>query len=285
MISFCIATYNFNVTDLVNQIVGQSENLDVEYEVIVIDDASQVQYPIEDGERVHYYSNQINLGRSKTRNKLVSLANYQYVIFIDGDSSLPQNFVKNYLEVIGKCQVVCGGTQYKLDLNRESKLLRWKYGVNREQISVKERNSRPFESMSFNNAMIHKDIFSKIEFDESLKEYGHEDTLFAFELKNRKIDVIHIDNSVFHLGIDENEVFVEKTEKGIQNLKMIRNKRSDISSFVRILRVYDFLTTWKLLWILSLMQKMEKVIKKRIIKKSNLLLFDIYKLIVLHKSS
>ena len=68
------------------------------------------------------------------------------------------------------------------------------------------------------NFVIPKSIFNTISFDERLSEYGHEDTLFGYELKKRNFKIIHIDNPVLSVDLINNIDYISNTEKAIDNL-------------------------------------------------------------------
>ena len=71
--------------------------------------------------------------------------------------------------------------------------------------------------------MILKSAFEKVRFNEKLKQYGHEDTFFGFELEQKGIEIKHITNHVLHAELESNQEFLEKSEKGVLNL-IILNK-------------------------------------------------------------
>ena len=51
----------------------------------------------------------------------------------------------------------------------------------------------------------------------AVKGYGHEDTLFAMELKRHGFAVTHIDNPLEHIGIEPVEEFLRKSANGVTN--------------------------------------------------------------------
>ena len=50
--------------------------------------------------------------------------------------------------------------------------------------------------------MISKTCFEQISFNEDLQGYGHEDTLFGYELDKKNIQIHHLDNPVLN-GLDK----------------------------------------------------------------------------------
>ena len=78
-------------------------------------------------------------------------------------------------------------------------------------------------------------------FDERIKGYGHEDTLFGFVLLQNNIKILHIENPVLNSCLDSNAIFLEKTKQSIQNLWFIHEEiqpNIDFINHVRLLKTY-----------------------------------------------
>ena len=104
------------------------------------------------------------------------------------------------------------------------------------------------------NVLIEKTIFDKIRFNEELKQYGHEDTLFGYQLKKAGIDILHIDNGLVHGGVEANRDFLNKTKLGIENLSKLYDNVTDKKAFsetVRMLRLYNKLRHFRITRILA----------------------------------
>jgi hypothetical protein len=69
--------------------------------------------------------------------------------------------------------------------------------------------------------LIRKTVFEKVKFNETLLGYGHEDTLFGFELAQSKIAIHHIDNPVLNKNLDDNTTFLTKTNEGLKSLLQV----------------------------------------------------------------
>src|SRR5690606_8700430 len=50
------------------------------------------------------------------------------------------------------------------------------------------------------------------------KGYGHEDTYFGYQMEMKKIPVVHIENPVLHNKLEDNLMFLSKTEMALDNL-------------------------------------------------------------------
>lgn len=268
-LSILIPIYNFDVTEFISELHKQSRSAGVEFEMLCFDDASEDKFKIVNRkvsflDNVRYVELKENLGRSKIRNLLAKEAKSENLLFFDCDSKLTsRNFVKNYLENTFPGSVVYGGRSYEknppLDKN---KILRWFYGVNREFVPVKKRKKNPYKYFLTNNFLIPQDIFFSIKMNEDLYGYGHEDTVFAQELKRKKIPIEHIDNPLCHIGLEDTGDFLAKTQQGISNLGyLISNNLVDKN--VKIFRYYYFVKKFYLKFIVkfifTLFQKQMKI--------------------------
>lgn len=290
MLSVLIPVYNFDVRDLVKTLSYQAENINIPFEIIVIDDASDKEIIttnriIRDYAGVKYIEEEINLGRSKIRNKLADIAIYDNLLYLDCDSLIDNpDFLKNYSIHLGDQNVIYGGRNY---LQSEPKnnhyLLHWLHGIKREQISVVKRANEPNKSFMTNNFMISREAINKVRFNERIRGYGHEDTLFGYDLLKCEITVKHIDNPVVHMGLESSEEFLRKTREGIKNLKRIMKINGNEKKLVRDITLLAYYKTIKDLGLDGILRylyyKQEYRLRKNLMsEKPNLFLFDLYKL-------
>lgn len=288
MISICIPVFNFDVRDLVKSLHSQCKGLNCKSEIIVIDDCSDNTFRKINSE-IHSISKYIqlekNIGRSKIRNLFLQYDTYDYLLFLDCDSIIiNSDFIKNYVEsVSNNSDVIVGGRIYPQTKPERNKLLRWKYCLLREQRP--QPNDFNYKKMHFlsNNFLIKKSLFEKIRFDERITGYGHEDTLFAYELKKSGIVIKYINNPVMNGELESNEEFIQKTEKSIDNLKLILEFLKFDKGFVNevtLLKNYFLIKRWKLEFILYLKWKLLNSVIKSFLEKGlvNLFLFDFYKI-------
>jgi hypothetical protein len=132
------------------------------------------------------------------------------------------------------------------------------YGKFREDLKVVRRNKNPYKCVLFNNTMVKKDLFDKIGFEKKITQYGHEDTVFAYNLSKIKASILHIDNPVLHNDVDLNSVFLSKTHKSIENLNLIYKTNLIEPNFVTFLKVYNKLKKIKLNYLFALIYKLFK---------------------------
>ena len=249
-ISLLIPVLDYDIVTLVYSMKDAMGKVPEFCEILIGDDGSSQEY----GEKYHsletknvrVVSSEKNIGRAAIRNKLALEAKGDFLLFIDADVILPgtaEAYILKWLPYLNKSRVICGGILYhESPPGDPDKILRWKYGRLREQKNAVERNKHPHSGFSTFNVLIERSVFSKIRFNEELKQYGHEDTLLGYQLKNAGIGILHIDNGLIHEGLEPNRDFLNKTKLGIENLSKLYDKVTDKSSFsetVLILRILD----------------------------------------------
>lgn len=225
MLSILIPIFNTDINPLVESIEKQI-NHRFDYEIIGIEDASDIKFSVPNS--VQYLELPQNIGRSAIRNLLAEKAKYQWLLFLDADT-LPvyKNFIEQYLFYIEQntYKVVFGGLSYRNSDYQINNNLRFVYGKSRESRAAKQRNLKPHLSLLMSNTLVQKSVFGEVLFNEQIKKYGHEDAVFSYELFKKGINVLHIDNPVYHIGIEANDIFVEKTKVAIENLLNLYEKK------------------------------------------------------------
>lgn len=286
MLSILIPSYNFDVRKLVRQLHQQGVLLAVPFEIICIEDASLPKYvdlnqSISALSFVTYQVLSSNFGRSKIRNYLATQAQYDYLLFMDCDSMpISDAYLSNYIAQVQPNRLLYGGRCYQDKAPKDQALyFHWYYGRHREQSTAQHRQQNSYQSFMTNNFLIPKNIFESIRFDETLTQYGHEDTLFGLELQDKKIPIEHLDNPLEHIGLEINHVFLKKSELAIQNLYLLHHKHS-IEKEIKLLRF--FIQTKRLylhcpILIIYLLSK-NLLIKNLFSRRPQLTLFDFYKL-------
>lgn len=214
-LSILIPTYNYDCSHLVHQL---QEQLPEDAEIIVGDDCSTEPFKELSGCRV--IRPEHNLGRSAIRNALAREAIGEWLLFIDTDAEVRSStFLQDYLNATKKAQVVCGGTGNLPKCPFPAAKLRYDYEVQTEKrLTLSHRQANPYAQFTTFNFLILRSLFLSICFDESLKEYGHEDTFFGLELKRRGIPILHIDNKLTHLGLEPAGEYLSKTETALRTL-------------------------------------------------------------------
>ncbi len=289
MLSICIPIYNYKVQNLVNTIIQQCKDIDILYEILLIDDCSDEEYRKENRllsklENVKYKELTTNIGRSKIRNLLAENAEMDYLLLMDCDViPASSNFISKYINPAIDSILICGGVDYYLQEPDDDSYLHWHYGYNREVRPIHERIQAPYKSFVSACFLISRKLFLDIRFNEDIKGYGHEDTLFGIEIKKRNIPITHINNNVLHLGIVSTNKYIEKNKEAIRNLKFLYQKKDlqkDLLTHINILHKWKLFSKigMKPLFVLLYYLFGSLICKNLRSKTPSLVLYDLYRL-------
>ena len=233
MFSVLIPIFNKDVNELVRQLQKQCDKIGPSYEILCYDDCSLEKHKVKNRKlsnllNVSYVERAENLGRSKIRNRLAKNARFEKLLFLDCDVKITQrNFISTYLTALDESPIIFGGVTYhKKKPTAKTKLLHWNYGVKKETKPLKQRLKKPYKMFTSANFAVLREIFLKIQFDESINLYGHEDSLFALAAQKQNIPIGHIENPILHLGLKTNLRFMEDVDNGVQSLIDIKKKSS-----------------------------------------------------------
>lgn len=300
MLSILISVFNWDVRPLVQNLLGQCHQIGIPFEIIILDDdssdlvlcARNMELSIEP--EVCCLRNSANQGRSKTRNTLAKLARHENLLFIDCDASISrQDYISQYIYFIqthqGQDFAVLGGVAYHDMLPDTAHSLRWTYGIKREQKPATQRSISPYSCFTPFNLLISASVFEKCQFDETLNSYGYEDTFFGEDLQRNSISVYHIDNALYHEGLDENLTYLAKVETSIDNLVKLRQQNRISKHFIqssKLLTAYFKCQKLHLSGLVLLCLKMHRhALKALILKRNSLKALDLYKLLLLLERS
>lgn len=294
LLSICIPVYNTDIRPLATELHRQSQSFSSEVELLFIDDASDFTFKEKNrsvGTFCDYQEFPQNLGRSKIRNAFLPFVKGKYILFLDGDSVVfRDDFIEKYLVFLKehKPNLIVGGREEVSERPARNYLLRWRYSQSRESKSLEERQKDTKSGFKSNNFIVKKTIFEINPFDESLHHYGHEDTLFGYQLRKKGVQCLHIDNPILNSDLVENEAFLHKTKEAISNLVRIAIKLNDhqfieeqklLSWEKRISRNKIFLKTFQLFG------KITQPLFTSLLRKGyfQLWMFDLYRLTELER--
>ncbi len=289
MISICVPVYNTDVRPLAFQLSVMAERASFSAEILFFDDFSALSW--HEGNRetaalrgVVYRRMEKNLGRGAIRNHLARAARYPWLLFLDADS-LPASLqmLEQYAAAMERGPVICGGTVYSpTPPDDPRQLLRWRYGRKREQRTARQREKEGKFAITANNFLIKREVFLNHPFRESIRGYGHEDTVLGYDLRQAGIPVCHTDNPVFHTGLESSADYLEKTKAAVGNLwfisrELIRDPHFNEAS--GLLRMVDRMKRYGLRGIAaSLFRGSESLLRKNLTgPHPSLLLFDLYR--------
>jgi glycosyltransferase involved in cell wall biosynthesis len=290
-ISICIPVYNFSIEPLISKLSNEVLVKSIDAELIAIDDASDslfqdINRGLEKKYPMKYIQLSKNIGRSAIRNVFVKYAQSPLLLFLDCDvMPLSDQFVSGYLSFVDRNKlVICGGIIYSKNPPSLKEKLHWKYGSMREVVPIARRNRDQYHYFLTSNFLIHREILEKIFFNEELKGYGYEDTLYGIELKRNKIELRHIELPAEHLKIDTAGEFILKTESALKNLYQLSNAdeyRLTLKHYVKLIKVSEILGKLRLEnYFYRIYASLGEKIRNKIINgNTNLRLLDLYKLL------
>ena len=187
------------------------------------------------------------------------------------------NFIKKYIDFKDESEVIVGGVSYAEYEQLEKQTIEVEIRWYREERKAHFRNQRPYASFSACNLFIKRKL-SEYRFTESLTKYGHEDTLYGAELEFNSYTVMHINNPIIHLGIDEVSIFLEKTEFALINLLALQKSHPRACKNIKIFNYYNFIR--KTLFLTKGIFIFWKYCCRKLLMNgsTNLMVFDLYKL-------
>ncbi len=284
MISILIPTYDYNVVPLVKALLGQRNLSEIEFEIKVYEDGSpsppKENDALNDFLNTEYKKLENNIGRTAIRHLMAEEAKYDWILFLDADV-FPHtiDFLENYIKTIKEKdgEVIFGGIIYDDVKPEQQKLLRWEYGRSREAKSMELRKKEPYFIIS-QNLCLKKEVFLKANIE--LENHYGLDNLFSNQLKRMRAKVLHIDNPVMHMGLENNDVFLKKALKAVETTVIMEKKglmdrdmRPIQKSYRQLKRMQIHLIFYAVISIFKGM--MERNFNS---KEPNLLWFDLYRL-------
>lgn len=277
MLSILIPVYNYNILPLVEEVHAQSKKCHIKFEIIVIDDASDIRF--DSIEKVKTFSNvkliflKENIGRSAIRNLLADKAQYNTLLFIDaGTFPKSKEYIASYIEHKEKDVVIGGMIEEKVAAKKPYKL-RWIYTKERES----HKSNKVLSSANF---LIKKPVILKYPFNETIKTYGYEDLLFFNTLKAEGIKPSFIDNPVIHDSKEDADTFIKKTEQGLQNLHHLVKSNEKLIQDSSVVKYSNKINSLKLSGLVIMLFILTKPLLLKNLKSSypSMRLFDFYKL-------
>ena len=239
MISILIPTYNQPCLELVEEMRRQAEALSAPYEIIVADDGSTdtatrlANQQIASLPHCRCLSPGKNLGPARIRNFLADAAREPYLLFLDADTfPVRDHFLVDYVIKAAANRVICGGFQYERTTHPAMCPLRYRYGIRVEERSAEARNRSPYSQFISMSFLIDRRLFERVRFSERM-HFGYEDTYWGMMLEREGVEILHIDNPVWHHTRDTAEGYLDKIRRSVRNLAANRDL---LQSHVRLLR-------------------------------------------------
>lgn len=289
MLSIVIPTYNYFTLPLVKELQQQAISETIDFEIIVLDDASDnleirnQNQEINTLNNCRFLVNEKNLGRGQTINKLVSLAKFNLLVILDCDTKPKDHlFIRNYLRFkeSSNAKIAFGGIIYSNEKPNPNEMLRWVYGRKRESVSVENRIKNPYKLALTSNLFVEKQVMIENPFHAEITEYGFEDMVLLLDLKKKNIEVKHINNPLYHLKLDMSIDFITKFHSSLKNLKKLSDKEIINHNDSQITKVFYWIKRFKLVPLFSFaFDKFKKLMVQNLVSASpSVFVFDLYRL-------
>lgn len=287
MISILIPVYNYAINNLVSALLLQLDKLDVNWEILISDDVSSPNFLEENNQFIHKLSRKnvklfqqnTNIGNGANRNFLIGQSLYKWLIFLDADVlPVENNFISIYLNKLSATskEIVAGNIVYDSQ-NPYPNLLRWKYGKRKEEISFKERRKCPILNVRGANFAIKRELALNHNFPELYKKYGFIDTRFFLQFSENEVEII--ENPVYHLGIESNEIFLRKSQNAISNALFLLNKKDKLANKIAIVSTYKKVRVFKRLFSFVYAKLNENLVRNLTSENPSVFIFQFYKLL------
>ncbi|MDX1461767.1 MAG: glycosyltransferase [Marinirhabdus sp.] len=284
MLSILIPTYNYNVAPLVATLVAEADRISTQIEILILDDASPESIPENEAtssyQQVTYKKLESNKGRTATRHQLALDASFNNILFMDADVfPVYPDFIERYIAAHVSNGVVFGGITYHEEPPNDNEVLRWKYGHAREKQSVAQRKQTPYASLTTGCFLIEKSLFLDISDTIQFKAYGM-DLVLKQKFEEQDVPVRHIDNPVYHNGLESNEAFLKKALEAVETTVLLEEKGWLPDNSRALQKHYLKLKKYKALSLFSSFFKpLQKRIERNLLSKDpNLFWFDLYRL-------
>ena len=285
-LSILVPVYNWDCTQLIKDLHFQGLVLGIPYEIIVADDCStdkelqgKSRFVAETHENCRYFGLEHNIGRAAIRNFMADQSKYDKLLFLDCDAAIKDKvFLKRYMDVADKASVICGGVTHPDEIPQEGWELRYLYEKNAAyERSAGFRSQNPYLRFTSFSFMIDRDVFMRIRFDESYVRYGYEDVQFGHELEQNGVSILHIDNPMIHLGLEESASFLNKTRQAVLNAF---DHKDEIGDSSKLLNHYQTVLKWKMRWLFRVLWTFfQKSMEKNLLGPNpKLRIFSLYKL-------
>lgn len=288
MLSILIPTFNYNTYPLVRELYDQCMRIEnLKFEILVNDDASEQKFEndqIENLSHCYFHKQKSNQGLSASRNLLISKANYQWCLFLDDDVwPTSDRFISKYLDKIKQENQICvifGGLEYTKTRPNSNELLRWLYGNKHEALSFLNRKQNKPKHFLSSNLMAHKSILEKFAYPKEIKTYGYEDLIFNLKIIEDNLPIFQLDNPVFHEKLDTSEIFLNKSQRALENL----SKSIDLDLLPKdatgISKLFYKINNNEIRKLIALTFRLNKKWMERVLisKNTNLTLFNFYRL-------
>lgn len=168
-----------------------------------------------------------NFGRSHARNRLVAMAEADWILLLDADM-LPDNpdFLSKYIDALkstGQAALIAGGFSLQQLTPRKGHRLHEAQAAMSDCVDAATRSSEPGRYVFTSNILVHRDVLGSVPFDEGFNGWGWEDVDWGLRVAGH-FPIQHIENTATHLGMDPDAALINKFGNSGKNFARLVEK-------------------------------------------------------------
>ncbi|MEM1086198.1 MAG: glycosyltransferase family A protein [Pseudomonadota bacterium] len=164
-----------------------------------------------------------NAGRAHARNRLIALAETDWILFLDADMRPDEDdFLTCYLDAATRHDepaLIAGGFSLKHAHTTDETRLHAAQSLTSECIDAEDRALEPGRYVFTSNILVHRDILQTVKFDDAFQGWGWEDVDWGLRIAER-YPIEHINNTATHLGLDSEIALMTKYGSSASNFAL-----------------------------------------------------------------
>ncbi|MEL6860499.1 MAG: glycosyltransferase [Pseudomonadota bacterium] len=182
----------------------------------------------------------VNKGRSHARNRLMALAETEWILYLDADMQPDDDdFLNRYLDAIDATDepaLVAGGFSLRHAAPTDETRLHAAQSAASECVPANLRAEAPGRYVFSSNLLVHRTVLDQVAFDDGFQGWGWEDVDWGLRVADQ-FTVHHIDNPASHLGLDTDQALIAKYAVSGANFARLIERHPDAMAESRLYRL------------------------------------------------
>jgi hypothetical protein len=170
-----------------------------------------------------------NEGRARGRNRLAAAARARHLLLIDCDMAPDApDYLRRYLALVDRDVAAAFGgfSVARCEPTRDQTLHR-ALQQRAECLPARRRARQPEKYVYTSNLLVRRDVFETEAFDEGFTGWGWEDVEWGMRVAAR-FEVLQIENTATHLGLDDSAVLAGKYEQSVSNFARVVARHPEV---------------------------------------------------------